>query len=121
MRIASSGRPHSAERQGNIDTVHHAETELARVLGSVAVGGRENTGAGFYTDLVPDRERYLPIGFQSPLGDAFAYIDGLEHGIGFLVFLTDGYPTLLEGYSLVGEDTSKIDFGTANFTIGWAP
>lgn len=33
------------------------------------------------------------------LGDVDARIDGLEYGAGFLLFVRNGYMTMLEGYS----------------------
>ncbi len=79
----------------------------------VRVTARENTGAGFYTSLdVPHRS---PIkGIASPLGDVGAAVVGLQHGMGFLLWLRDGHIHQLEGYSFE-ESTSGIDFERVAF------
>jgi hypothetical protein len=78
----------------------------------VHVTARKNTGAGFYTTL--DVSRRSPIeGVASPVGDIGAAIAGLEHGMGFLLWLRDGHIHKLEGYAY--EDTSGIDFERVAF------
>ncbi len=62
-----------------------------------------------------------PSGVRSPLGDAWIRVKGMKFGICCLVFLTEGYPTLLEGYSLGAEDTSIIDFGSVAFSVRDGP
>ena len=86
---------------------------LAGQQGKVRVTARENTGAGFYTTLdIPHR---LPIeGVASPLGDVGATVVGLQHGMGFLLWLRNGHIHKLEGYSY-GENTSGIDFERVAF------
>jgi hypothetical protein len=43
-------------------------------------------------------------------------IDGLRHGMGFILWLKDGYLELLEGYSYE-ESTVEIDFERAGFDV----
>jgi hypothetical protein len=97
------------------------EPQLLAILRSCTVTGYENTGSGFFANLELDRDRFKPINLHSPLSEAFLRIDGMEYGIGCLIFLTDGYPALLEGYSLAGEDTSAIDFGAVGFSVRSGP
>jgi len=78
----------------------------------VRVTARKNTGAGFYTTLDVSR-RSLIEGVASPVGDVGAVIAGLEHGMGFLLWLRDGHIHELEGYAY--EDTSGIDFERVAF------
>jgi len=86
---------------------------LARQQGKIRVVARENTGAGFYTTL--DVSHCSPIkGLASPLGDVGATVIGLEHGMGFLLWLRDGRIHKLEGFSY-GESTSGIDFEQVAF------
>ena len=86
---------------------------LARQQGKVRVTARENTGAGFYTTL--DVSHRSPIkSVASPLGDVGATVVGLEHGMGFLLWLRDGHIHQLEGFSY-GESTSSIDFERVAF------
>ena len=85
---------------------------LAGQQGQVRVSARENTGAGFYTTL--DVSHHSPIkDVASPLGDVGATVVGLEHGMGFLLWLQEGRIHLLEGYSY--ESTSGIDFEQVAF------
>ena len=84
---------------------------LAGQQGKVRAIARENTGAGFYTTLDVS---HSPIkGVASPLGDVGATVVGLEHGMGFLLWLQEGRIHLLEGYSY--ESTSGIDFEQVAF------
>jgi hypothetical protein len=48
------------------------------------------------------------------LGDIGANVVGLEHGMGFLLWLRDGHVHKLEGFSY-GESTSDIDFERVGF------
>ena len=94
-------------------------SEVADALGGqqgqVRVAARENTGPGFYTTL--DVPRGSPIkGVASPLGDVFATVVGLQHGMGFLLWLRDGHIHQLEGYSYE-ESTSGLDFERVAFVI----
>jgi hypothetical protein len=103
--------------------VQHPEVEvqLTGLFASCIATKRENTGLGFFTTLSPDAEKYLPINMRSPIGDAWVSIEGINYGMCCIVFLSDGYPSLLEGFTLAGEDTSQIDFGDVQFTVGSFP
>src|SRR5665213_3482708 len=81
---------------------------LLSTFRSCAVTRRENTGHGFFTDLTLGTQTLPPIALQSPLGDASISVDGMQYGIGCLVFLKNGHPNFLEGFSYADEDTSKI-------------
>lgn len=88
---------------------------FASQQGKVRVTARENTGAGFYTTL--DVSHRSPIkGVASPLGDVGATIVGLEHGMGFLLWLRDDHIHKLEGFAY-GESTSGIDFERVAFGV----
>ena len=82
---------------------------------------RENTGAGFFTSLTVEAGKFKPIDAPSPLGDVWIKIDGMQYGIGCLLFLTDGLPSLLEGYSFGDEGTSEVDFGAVTFSVSADP
>lgn len=88
---------------------------------SVVVEKRENTGGGFFTTLsVP--EATTAAGVPSPLGfNVCATIDGMAHGLGFLLFLEDGRLSLLEGYSVGGEDTLELDLERVAYSITSEP
>ncbi len=88
---------------------------LSAQLSGLSVTGRENTGAGFYTRFAIDSQ--APVAsLASPIGDVAVKVDGLDHGIGFLLWLRDGYMNQLEGFSFE-EDTSDIDWTNPSFNI----
>lgn len=100
-----------------LDAIALQVPEVANALAGqrekIRVEARENTGAGFYTTL--DVSRRSPItGVASPLGDVGVTIVGLEHGMGFLLWVRDGHIHKLEGFSY-GESTSGIDFERVAF------
>jgi hypothetical protein len=77
---------------------------------------RENTGAGFYTRFAVERASSAPVGGERLRNGPEARIDGLEHGMGFILWLKDGYADCLEGYSY-GESTTGIALEQAGFEI----
>jgi hypothetical protein len=104
--------------QAVLDAIALQVPEVAKALagqqGQVRVTARQNTGSGFYTTL--DVSRGSPIkGVASPLGDVDATVAGLQHGMGFILWLRDGHIHKLEGYSY--EDTSGVDFERVEFGI----
>jgi hypothetical protein len=101
-----------------LDVIALQVSEVGNVLagrqGQVHVTARENTGAGFYTTI--DFPHGSPIKLASPLGDVGASIDGLQYGMGFLLWLRDGRIYQLEGYSYE-ESTSDINFERVAFGV----
>ena len=87
---------------------------LEAQLSSATVLSRENTGAGFFTRIDVGRSTLLLIGGERRRDGPEARIDGLEHGMGFILWLKEGYLDCLEGYSYadstIGIDFEKIDF-----------
>ena len=99
------------------ETHPHDREALENQLATGAVLSRENTGHGFFTDFAVDRTATPAIGGERlRQGPGEAKIDGLEHGMGFVLWLEEGYADCLEGYCY-GEDTSGIDFGVVGFGI----
>jgi len=85
----------------------------------VLVEKRTNAGAGFYTDFEYNVE--VPsISAPSPIGEPFAEVAGLEHGMGFLLALRDGKMAYLEGYSFE-EVTVPLAFETISFAMKSSP
>jgi hypothetical protein len=79
---------------------------LAVQQGKVFVTARENTAAGLYATL--DVSHRSPIkGVASPLGDVGATVVGLEHGMGFLLWLRDGHIHKVEGFSRLASILSE--------------
>jgi hypothetical protein len=93
--------------------VPEAGEAMASQLESARVVTRENTGAGFFTTFEMT-SAVPPIGVSSPLGDVGATIQGLVHGLGFLLWLKDGRIDQLEGHSY-DESTSGLDLMQVGF------
>jgi hypothetical protein len=85
-------------------------------LSTAIVLSRENTGAGFYTRLVVERSSGTPIGGERIRRGPAARIDGLAHGMGFILWLKEGYADCLEGYCYE-ESTTRIALERAGFEI----
>jgi hypothetical protein len=77
---------------------------------------RENTGAGFYTHFRVERTSSVAIRGERLRTGPAAKIDGLENGMGFILWLTEGYADCLEGYSYE-ESTVGIAFEQVAFEI----
>lgn len=93
---------------------------LDHQLQSVMVEKRENTGGGFLTTLLVAEATTIEI--PSPLGlNVYGSIDGMAYGLGFLLFIENGLISLLEGYSVGGEDTADLDFERVAYTITSKP
>ncbi|WP_311268309.1 hypothetical protein [Sphingobium sp. WCS2017Hpa-17] len=94
---------------------------LSEQLQSVVVEKRENTGGGFFTTISVSPLAPAAI-VSSPLGlNVYVGVDGMDYGLGMLLFFEHGRMSLLEGYSVGGEDTSAIEFGRVAFAITAAP
>lgn len=94
---------------------------LNHQLRSVVVEKRENTGGGFFTTLSVSARAPAVI-LSGPLGlNVYASINGMEDGLGLLLFFEDGRMSLLEGYSVGGENTSGLDFEGIAFSITSEP
>jgi hypothetical protein len=84
LEITAAEYPASAEAlRQQIDT--------ARVISF------KNSGAGFFSDLVVATNAPL-LTEKSPLNGAYGNVSGIEHGIGFIVFLKDGRLSMIEGH-----------------------
>ena len=79
----------------------------------IRVLARENTGAGFYTTLESISGPPI-IGVASPVGDVGASIQGLDLGMGFVLWLKNDRLYQLEGYSY-DESTNELDFEHLKF------
>jgi hypothetical protein len=81
--------------------------ELRQQLASCRARSREMTGVGFYTvlEIRPDAPP-APESVGNPLGhgrgfsdDVYADLEGLQHGVGFALWLADGRLATLEGFT----------------------
>lgn len=89
---------------------------LEAQLSTAALLSRENTGAGFFTRFAVDRASSVAIGGMRLRDGPATKIDGLEHGMGFILWLKEGYADCLEGYSYA-ESTTGIVLEAAGFEI----
>jgi hypothetical protein len=89
---------------------------LEAQLSTATVLSRENTGAGFYTYFTVERSSSPAIGGERLRSGPAARVVGLEHGMGFILWLKEGYADCLEGYCY-GESTTGIAFDQVGFEI----
>ena len=80
------------------------------------VSNFENTGAGFFSTIVA-AEDPPTLTEESPLDGAYAKVEGIEHGMGFIVFLKDGRVSLIEGYCHGDDSTGGLDFARLKFDL----
>jgi hypothetical protein len=108
-----SDQPNELERQvlekllaGN----HPVIQNLRRQLSGIQVVKRELTGTGFITSFHVQTSLITPslqaICFK--FGDVIADVENLEHGAGFLLYISDGAIDALEGYSFEEEWPERI-------------
>ena len=76
----------------------------------------ENSGAGFFStvSVTPDAP-LLPD--KLPLDGAYGSVEGIEHGMGFVVFLEGGRLSLIEGYCHGNVSTGGVDFSAVKFDV----
>jgi hypothetical protein len=76
----------------------------------------ENSGAGFFSSIRIEGD-VPPLPEQSHLNGAYGSVDGIEHGMGFIVFLEGGRVSLIEGYCNGNVSSEAIDFSSVDFEI----
>ena len=91
--------------------------ELERQLASARVTKRDNSGGGFFTDIavsdgVPPANSPKVLGYETS-----ARVEGLEWGLGFVLFMENGRLHMLEGYALGPESTAALDLTDLKFEI----
>jgi hypothetical protein len=89
---------------------------LERQLSTANFSARENTGAGFYTSFVVKREPCTAVGAERLRDGPQVSVDGLKYGMGFILWLEEGFANCLEGYSY-GENTAAMDLEKLGFAI----
>ncbi len=94
---------------------------LRRQLDGAQVVSFENSGAGFFSDIVISAGAPL-IMEESPLNGGYGSVCGIEDGMGFIVWLDEGRLSAIEGYCNGNGPTSEIDFSCAAFELKpWPP
>lgn len=76
---------------------------------AATVASRDYSGVGFFTELKVPAELTLP---DKPprltISGVIAFIEGIPHGAGFVVFVKDGLLDTLEGFTYDGEWPAEI-------------
>lgn len=84
-------------------------------VSSAVVTERKNTGVGFYTTVVVDRQRCTPV----PLSRRGAHfeVQGVEHGVGIVLWDTDGdgYLATIEGWTVDDNPLIPVDLSELRF------
>jgi hypothetical protein len=101
--LEAIGRAHPAD-----------QTALEAQLCTAAFRSRENTGCGFFTHFSVDRNCSRPIG-----GERLR--NGMKYGMGFILWLGQGYADCLEGYAYGDDSTTKLMFEEVRFKISMGP
>jgi hypothetical protein len=73
---------------------------LRAQFGVATVAKKEMTGVGFFVNFSMPAD--VPRVSSEPnfeIGDVVGQVEGVKHGIGFLLFVTDGILSMLEGYT----------------------
>lgn len=78
------------------------------------VAARQNTDAGFYTKLEIVGGPKMD-GAPSPLGDIGAEVEGMKHGMGFMLWLREGVADTLEGYAH-DDTTTGLDLTNLHYS-----
>jgi hypothetical protein len=82
---------------------------IRRQIDTAQVVSFENSGAGFFSNLAVADDAPV-LSEKSPLSGAYGSVLGIEHGMGFIVFLKDGRLSMIEAYCNGGGPTIDIDF-----------
>ena len=84
-----------------------------RQLDRASVIDRINTLVGFYTRVVIDRARCTPLNLSGK-GAQFD-VEGVDHGLGIVVWGEDGYLATIEGFTNAGRPLQGVDLAQLNF------
>ncbi|HUA14367.1 MAG TPA: hypothetical protein VMG31_03650 [Verrucomicrobiae bacterium] len=107
--------------QAVLDAICEAYREDREILHSqistAILKKRENTGCGFFTHFSVDRASTKPISGERLRNGPLVKVTGMRHGMGFILWLDDGYPNCLEGYAYGDDSTTKLDFENVAFEI----
>jgi hypothetical protein len=92
---------------------------LRSQIATARVRNRENTGHGFFTYVDVDHT-VAAMGDRKPRDmreEVYATVAGAEYGMGFILWLKDGYVDCLEGYCFSNDDTKGWDLEHLSFEV----
>ena len=96
-------------------------TALKAQLSTATLRSRENTGCGFFTHFTVDHSSGASIGGGRLRDGPAAKVDGIKYGMGFILWLAQGYADCLEGYAYGPDSTRDTMFETVSFEITKPP
>ena len=77
---------------------HPLLENLRNQLAQCRISSREHTEVGFFVNFdVETKLSYSDVNLE--IGDVDAKIDGVQHGVGFVLFIRQGRLSMLEGYT----------------------
>lgn len=109
----------SIERAVLEEAAHEYPTSadaLREQMVAAQVASFENTGGGFFSTVRVSRAAPR-LTDKSPLDAATGSVGSIEPGMGFLVFVEDGYVSLIEGYAQGDASTANVDFESVTFDM----
>ena len=89
---------------------------LERQLATAEASRRENMGAGFLTGLEVDRSLPPAATLEGAIGDILAEVEGIAHGMGFVLWVEAGYAGCLKGFLCGPGSTESSDLTTLRHT-----
>jgi hypothetical protein len=98
--------------------VHPADRPaLEAQLSTATLSSRENTGCGFFTSFAVDRSASAPVPSPRLRNGPLAKLEGMQYGLGFILWLEEGYADCLEGYAYGDDSTTELNFESVGFNI----
>lgn len=91
--------------------------DLQRQFDRAKVVKRENSGAGFFTTIVVSDDTPRVTSPAELGSETHARVDGLQHGLGFVLFMENGLLHVLEGYTYMPESTAAFDLASIGFEM----
>ena len=102
-------------------------TALESQLLTASVRKRENTGKGFFTRISIERDPRIAVHARASAKDGpkardmrngpSARLDALRYGMGFILWLENGFADCLEGYCYGPDSTTWLDLAALDFEI----
>jgi hypothetical protein len=89
---------------------------LEEQIDGIVVSSRENTGVGFYTNFSLQSKLMKRINADTTKCHISANIEGIDNGLGFILWLNDGYVDCLEGYTYTDSTVNK-NLAALNFEV----
>jgi|SRR5690242_16048709 hypothetical protein len=105
------------------DTCSEDGAALRAQVAAARLRDRKNTGSGFFTYFDIDRAA-PPTSERKPrdMRDGpFGKVGGAAHGMGFILWLKDGYADCLEGYCYANDETKGWDLENLSFELSASP